>query len=78
MRNFGGGPISVFRPGALGGALGSASIVIDVKVNGHGRVDDDWDEEIAIGGKKLPEWMDEGEGRRELDRVIKLLDDLDE
>ena len=78
MRNFAGGPISVSRQGALGGALGSTNIVIDVKVNGHGRMDDDWDEEIAIGGKKLPEWMGEPEGDREVERVTKLLDELDE
>ena len=49
------------------------------KVNGHvNRFEDDWDEEVVIGGKILPGWMEEAEERAEVERVVKMLDDMDE
>jgi hypothetical protein len=39
--------------------------------------EDEWDEDILIGGKKLPGWLDEEEGRREIERVDRILEDMD-
>ncbi|WVQ98943.1 hypothetical protein IAU59_006075 [Kwoniella sp. CBS 9459] len=40
-------------------------------------VDEAYDEDVVIGGKMLPSWLDEQEGNKELERVVKVLDDLD-
>ena len=39
--------------------------------------DDEWDEDVVIGGKKLPGWMEQEDSKKEVERVIKLLDELD-
>ena len=39
--------------------------------------EDDWGEEVVIGGKKLTGWYEEEEGKKELARVAAMLDDLD-
>jgi len=76
------------RRGPLGGPTGGPG----GKVNGHGSAngpngsfgrgqlglgEDEWDEDILIGGKKLPGWLDEEEGRREIERVDRILEDMD-
>ncbi|WVF71974.1 hypothetical protein IAT40_006784 [Kwoniella sp. CBS 6097] len=40
-------------------------------------VDEAYDEDVVIGGKMLPSWLDEQEGKKELERVVKMLDELD-
>lgn len=40
--------------------------------------EDEWDEAVVIGGKKLPGWLEEEEGKKEVERVGKILDDLSE
>jgi hypothetical protein len=40
-------------------------------------MEDDWDEDVVIGGKTMAGWIDEEEARKELDRIGKLIDDLD-
>lgn len=62
------------------------------KVNGHGNAngpngsfgrgqmalgEEEWDEDILIGGKKLLGWLDEDEARREIERVDKILEEMD-
>lgn len=52
------------------------------KSNGHARQppglgDDEWDDDVVIGGKKLPAWIDEDEAKKEVDRIAKLLADFD-
>jgi len=52
------------------------------KSNGHARQppglgDDEWDDDVVIGGKKLPAWVDEDEAKKEVDRIAKLLEDFD-
>ena len=52
------------------------------KINGvarpsTGHFDDDWDEDVIIGGKKLSGWMEEEEGKKEVERVAKAFDDMD-
>jgi hypothetical protein len=39
--------------------------------------DDEWDEEVVIGGKKLPEWMGEAEGKREVERLERVLEGME-
>ncbi|KAK8869626.1 hypothetical protein IAR55_000193 [Kwoniella newhampshirensis] len=39
--------------------------------------EEDYDEDVAIGGKKLPGWIDEQEGKKELERLDKLLEEMD-
>lgn len=38
--------------------------------------DDDWDEEIVIGGRKLPGWLEQEAGKKEVDRVAQKLESL--
>lgn len=40
--------------------------------------EDEYDEDVVIGGKKLAGWMDEEEGRKEAERLGTVLDELDE
>lgn len=40
--------------------------------------EDEYDEDVIIGGKKLAGWMDEEEGRKEAERLCAVLDELDE
>ncbi|OCF45380.1 hypothetical protein I317_00625 [Kwoniella heveanensis CBS 569] len=40
-------------------------------------VDEAYDEDVVIGGKMLPSWLDEQEGKKEIERVAKVLDELD-
>jgi hypothetical protein len=60
--------------------------IFAVRVNGLGRapiikatsgMDDEWDEEVVIGGKKMPGWLEVEEGRREVERVGKMLGNMD-
>lgn len=53
------------------------------KINGGGvggrggnPYEEEWDEEILIGGRKLPGWLDEEEGRKDVDKVAAKLDEL--
>ncbi|EIW70043.1 hypothetical protein TREMEDRAFT_14806, partial [Tremella mesenterica DSM 1558] len=39
--------------------------------------DDEWDENVVIGGKKLPGWLEEEDAKKEVDRLLQILDDLD-
>ncbi|WWD16110.1 hypothetical protein CI109_100535 [Kwoniella shandongensis] len=39
--------------------------------------EEDYDEDVAIGGKRLPGWIDEEEGKKEIDRLVKLLEEMD-
>jgi hypothetical protein len=39
--------------------------------------DEEWDEDVIIGGKKLPGWMDEHDARKEIERVGKILEELE-
>ncbi|ORX33773.1 hypothetical protein BD324DRAFT_638524 [Kockovaella imperatae] len=59
--------------------LGSVGTAGTIKANGHAnRFEEDWDEEVVIGGKKLPEWMDEVEGKEEVERLINILDEMED
>lgn len=40
--------------------------------------EDEYDEDVIIGGKKRAGWMDEDAGQKEATRLIAGLDDLDE
>ncbi|WVR05384.1 hypothetical protein IAU60_002398 [Kwoniella sp. DSM 27419] len=42
-----------------------------------GIMDDEYDEDVVIGGKMLPAWMHGEEGKKELERVVGVLDELD-
>ncbi|KGB79685.2 hypothetical protein CNBG_5523 [Cryptococcus deuterogattii R265] len=44
---------------------------------GIGVPDEEWDEETVIGGKKLQGWLDEAQGKAEIQRLNNLLDDMD-
>lgn len=76
------------KRGPVGGPTGGPG----GKVNGHGPAngpngsfgrgqmalgEEEWDEDILIGGKKLPGWLDEDEARREVERVDKILEEMD-
>ena len=51
------------------------------KINGHARVsgipDDDWDENVIIGGKKLAGWLEESEAKKEISRVDKIIEEME-
>lgn len=38
--------------------------------------EDEWDEEVVIGGRKLPGWMEEEEGRQAIQTVANTLESL--
>ncbi|GMK55075.1 hypothetical protein CspeluHIS016_0201310 [Cutaneotrichosporon spelunceum] len=38
--------------------------------------EDEWDEEVIIGGRKLPGWLDEEESKREVNRVAQRIEEL--
>lgn len=38
--------------------------------------EEDWDEEVIIGGRKLPGWFDEEEGQKEVDKVAQRIEEL--
>ncbi|CAK9784073.1 hypothetical protein CC85DRAFT_254066 [Cutaneotrichosporon oleaginosum] len=38
--------------------------------------EDEWDEEVIIGGRKLPSWYDDEEGKREVEKVAQRIEDL--
>ncbi|EAL22694.1 hypothetical protein CNBB1430 [Cryptococcus deneoformans B-3501A] len=44
---------------------------------GIGVPDEEWDEETVIGGKKLQGWLDEAQGKAEIQRLNNLLDDME-
>ncbi|WVQ71817.1 hypothetical protein IAR50_001359 [Cryptococcus sp. DSM 104548] len=51
----------------------------NIVASGVGVIDDqNWDDETAIGGRKLVGWLDEEKGRKEIDRMRALLDEMDE
>jgi hypothetical protein len=39
--------------------------------------DDEWDEELVIGGKKLPGRMEEEQGKKEVERLERLLEAME-
>ena len=49
-----------------------------IRITSGNVFEDEWDEDVVIGGKKLPGWMDEDEGKKEMDRLSGLIADLDE
>ena len=54
-----------------------------VKVNGQAKthpslVDSEWNEDIVIGGKILPGYMEEEQAKKEIERVGKMLEDMEE
>lgn len=60
----------------------SSTSTLPPRVNGHARqpanpMDEEWDEDVVIGGKKLPGWLEAEEAKKEVERVGKLLDGLD-
>ncbi|BEJ12423.1 hypothetical protein CspHIS471_0208830 [Cutaneotrichosporon sp. HIS471] len=38
--------------------------------------EDEWDEEVIIGGRKFPGWFDEDEGKREVEKVAQRIEEL--
>lgn len=40
--------------------------------------EDEYDEDVIIGGKRLAGWMDEDAGQREAGRLVAVLEDLNE
>lgn len=38
--------------------------------------EDEWDDEVIIGGRKLPSWYDEEEGRKEVEKVAQRIEEL--
>jgi len=48
-----------------------------IRITSGNVFDDEWDEEVVIGGKKLAGWMDEEQGKREANRLVTILDDMD-
>lgn len=48
-----------------------------IRITSGNVFDDEWDEDIVIGGKKLAGYMEEDEGKKEADRLIKMLDEMD-
>jgi hypothetical protein len=49
-----------------------------IRITSGNVFDDEWDEEVVIGGKKLAGWMDEDEGKKEAGRLVKMLDEMNE
>lgn len=43
------------------------------QINPYG---EEWDEEVVIGGRKLPGWMEEAEGRRAVEATAKQIEEL--
>jgi hypothetical protein len=41
-------------------------------------LEDDWDEDIAIGGKQLPAKLEEEEAKKEAERLVQMLEDFRE
>lgn len=79
------------RKKGIAGAQGPKIVSIAPRPNGLGHptpppiritsgnvFDDEWDEEVVIGGKKLAGWMDEEEGKKEAGRLVRILDEMDE
>ncbi|ORY28307.1 hypothetical protein BCR39DRAFT_565450 [Naematelia encephala] len=48
----------------------------ELRINGHAI--EEWDEEVLIGGKKLPGWLNEEDRNREVVKLSKMIDDLDD
>jgi hypothetical protein len=48
-----------------------------IRITSGNVFDDEWDEDIVIGGKKLAGYMEDDEGKKEADRLIKMLDEMD-
>lgn len=40
--------------------------------------EDEWDDEVIIGGRKLPGWMDEEEGKKEVEKIAQRIEELAE
>ena len=40
--------------------------------------EDEYDEDVVIGGKKRAGWMSEEAGQKEANRLVSMLDDIDE
>ena len=39
--------------------------------------EDEWDEDVVIGGKKMVGWMDEEDGKKEIERLATILEGMD-
>ena len=39
--------------------------------------EDEWDEDVVIGGKRMPGWMEKEEGQREVEKLGRLLEEMD-
>ncbi|WWC89766.1 uncharacterized protein L201_004692 [Kwoniella dendrophila CBS 6074] len=70
----GGQIISSPSPRSINGIRGGAQRIVTI---GPTVLDDEYDEETTIGGKILPGWMDNEEGKKELEKVVNMLDDMD-
>lgn len=69
------------------GSIGPVPPAVVARMNGHqgggllgrGNVfEDEWDEAVVIGGKKLPGKLEDEEGKKEIERLGKILDELEE
>jgi hypothetical protein len=49
-----------------------------IRITSGNVFDDEWDEDVVIGGKKLPGWMDDQEGKQEVNRLVKMVEQMDE
>ncbi|WWD01189.1 hypothetical protein V866_008129 [Kwoniella sp. B9012] len=70
--SYSGGTI-ISSPRSINGIRGGAQRIVTI---GPSVLDDEYDEETAIGGKVLRGWMEADEAQRELERVKGLLDDM--
>jgi len=52
----------------------SPAIVINRGLN---MFEDDWDEDLVIGGKRMPAWMEEEEGQKEVESLGRLLEGME-
>ncbi|WWC69265.1 uncharacterized protein I206_103203 [Kwoniella pini CBS 10737] len=71
--SYSGGQI-LMSPRGVNGIRGGAPRMVTI---GPGVMDEEYDEETTIGGKILPGWMDGEEGKRELEKVVAILDEMD-
>jgi hypothetical protein len=58
-------------------ARGAAAVANGGRTNPANPFDAEWDDELIIGGHKLPGYLDAEEGKREVDRVVRQLESLD-
>nr|XP_018263644.1 uncharacterized protein I303_03515 [Kwoniella dejecticola CBS 10117]OBR85802.1 hypothetical protein I303_03515 [Kwoniella dejecticola CBS 10117] len=71
--SYSGGQI-LMSPRGMNGIRGSVQRMVTI---GPSVVDEEFDEETAIGGKILPGWLDGEEGKKELEKVVAILDDME-